>query len=146
MSKKQFWVGRLPPLKNLRTWRDGGQSFRKVASGPLSRKACMSLDILIVYHDICPQIFSRALTYFCWPHVSSLGGQYIYIYTNTARRGPPQTPSRLFGVYVFSIFSLTNKLFGIHQTSFLPVEALEFSELKTPLVYTFFPPNMCPVR
>ena len=31
-------------------------------------------------------------------------------------------------------------LFGIHQTSFLPVEALEFSELKTPLVYAFCPP------
>ena len=39
----------------------------------------------------------------------------------------------------FSFFSFENKLFGIHQTPFLPVEALEFSELKTPLVYTFFP-------
>ena len=34
-------------------------------------------------------------------------------------------------------FSLENKLLGIHQTSFLPVEALEFSVLQTPLVYTF---------
>ena len=42
----------------------------------------------------------------------------------------------------FPPFSLENKLFGIHQTSFLPVEALEFSELKTPLVYTFFPPKV----
>ena len=41
----------------------------------------------------------------------------------------------------FSSFSLENKLFGKHQTSLLPVEALEFSELKTPLVYTFFPPT-----
>ena len=41
----------------------------------------------------------------------------------------------------FPSFSLENKLFGIHQTSFLPVEALEFSELKTSLVYTFFPPK-----
>ena len=40
----------------------------------------------------------------------------------------------------FASFSLENKLFGIHQTSFLPVETLEFSELKTPSVYTFFPP------
>ena len=39
----------------------------------------------------------------------------------------------------FPSFSLENKLFGIHQTSFFPVQALEFSELKTPLVYTFFP-------
>ena len=42
----------------------------------------------------------------------------------------------------FLPFSLENKLFGIHQTSFLPAEALEFSELKTPLVYTFFPSNI----
>ena len=41
----------------------------------------------------------------------------------------------------FTPFSLENKLFGMHQTSFLPVEALEFSELTTPLVYTFFPPK-----
>ena len=41
----------------------------------------------------------------------------------------------------FPAFSLETKLFGIHQTSFLPVEALEFSELKTPLVYAFFPPK-----
>ena len=31
-----------------------------------------------------------------------IGGQILY--TNTARRGPPQTPWRLFGVYVFSFF------------------------------------------
>ena len=42
----------------------------------------------------------------------------------------------------FSFFSLEleNKLLGKHQTSFLPAEALDSSELKTPLVYTFFPP------
>ena len=69
-----------------------------------------------------------------------IGGQNLY--TNTARKGPPQTPRRLFLVYMyFPAFSLETKLFGIHQTSFLPVEALEFSELKTPLVYAFFPPN-----
>ena len=28
-----------------------------------------------------------------------------------------------------------NKLFGIHQTSFLPIEALEFSELKIDTEY-----------
>ena len=66
------------------------------------------------------------------------------------------TPGRLFGVYVSPLFSLENKffaqVFGIHQTSFLPVEALELSELKAPLVYTFFPPKMgkhiefCPTR
>ena len=38
----------------------------------------------------------------------------------------------------FSFFPLKNKLFDIHQTPLLPVEALEFSDLKTPLVYTFF--------
>ena len=47
----------------------------------------------------------------------------------------------------FPSFSLENKLFAIHQTSFSPVEELEFSELKTPLVYTFSPPiienNLC---
>ena len=69
-----------------------------------------------------------------------MGGQNLY--TNAARRDPPQTPGRLFGVYVVSFFSLENKLFGIHQTSCLPVEALEFSELKTPLVYTFLPPSI----
>ena len=42
----------------------------------------------------------------------------------------------------FSFFSLENKLFGVHQTPFLPVEVLEFLELKTPLVYTFFPPRV----
>ena len=31
---------------------------------------------------------------------------------------------------LFAFLFLENKLFGIHQTSFLPVEALEFSELK----------------
>ena len=29
---------------------------------------------------------------------------------------------------------------SVHQTSFWPAVALEFSELKTPLVYTCFPP------
>ena len=56
------------------------------------------------------------------------------------RRGPPppQTPARLFGVYDFSFLLPWNKLFDIHQRNplFLAVEALEFSELKTPLVYT----------
>ena len=37
----------------------------------------------------------------------------------------------------FPPLSLENKLYGIHQTSFLPVAALELSELKTPLVYIF---------
>ena len=44
----------------------------------------------------------------------------------------------------FPSFPLENKLFGIHPTCFLPVEALKFSELKTPLAYTFFPQNMGP--
>ena len=60
-----------------------------------------------------------------------LGGRNLY--TNTARKRSPQTPWRLFGVYAFSFFFPSKPLF-------LPVEALEFSELKTPLVYTFFPP------
>ena len=64
-----------------------------------------------------------------------LGGQNLC--TNTARRVPN---NHLEGssVYVsFPSFSLENKLFAIHQTSFWPVEAFEFSELKTPLVHTF---------
>ena len=69
---------------------------------------------------------------FPWKQV---GGQNLY--TNALRRCPPQTPGRLFGVYVFSFFPHENKLFGIHQTFFWPVETLEFSELRTPLVYTF---------
>ena len=42
---------------------------------------------------------------------------------------------------LFSFFSLKTQLFGIYQTSFLPVDALEFSELKTSLVYTFVTPK-----
>ena len=58
------------------------------------------------------------------------------------REGVPHKHLEGSLVYMyFPSFSLENKPFGIHQTSFLPVEALEFSELKTPLVYTFFPPN-----
>ena len=38
----------------------------------------------------------------------------------------------------FPSFSLENKLFWHTPNPFLPVEALEFSELQTPLVYTFF--------
>ena len=77
-----------------------------------------------------------------WP--ASVGGQNLY--TNTVRRGPPHTPGRLFSVYGFPpLFPWKQafcQVFGIHQTSFLPVEALEFSELKTPLVYTFFSPKV----
>ena len=37
------------------------------------------------------------------------------------------------------LFPLKTSFLVNTPTSFLPVEALEFSELKTPLVYTFFP-------
>ena len=60
-------------------------------------------------------------------------------------------PAKILYVYFFPhvymyfpSVSLEHKLFGIHQTSFLLAEALEFSEPKTPLVYTFFPSNQGP--
>ena len=57
------------------------------------------------------------------------------LYTNTV-----QTPERLFGVKgIFRFFPLKASNLGRHQTSFWPVEALGFSERKTPLVYTFAP-------
>ena len=43
---------------------------------------------------------------------------------------PPQTPRRLFGVYVISLFSLENKTFGIHQTSFCLLRHLSFQSWK----------------
>ena len=64
------------------------------------------------------------------------------MYTPILREGVPHKhlEGSLVCVYVFSFFfSFENKLSREHQTSFLPVEALEFSELKIPLVYTFFP-------
>ena len=54
---------------------------------------------------------------------TAVGGQNPY--TDTARRSSPH-----------------KHLEGSLVTSFLPVEALEFSELKTHLVYTFFPPKL----
>ena len=67
------------------------------------------------------------------------------LYTNIARRGPPQTPGSLFGVYAISFsvpsFPLKTSFLVYTKPCFLPVEALEFSERKTPLVYTFFPPT-----
>ena len=62
-------------------------------------------------------------------------------------RGPPPTPWRLFGVYVFSFFFPWKQALWYTPNLFLPVEALEFSELKTLWVYTFFPPiNMMQKR
>ena len=63
------------------------------------------------------------------------------IHQYCAKKSPTTTSKALWCICIYLSFSLENKLFGIHQTSFLPVEALEFSELKTPLVYTFFPPK-----
>ena len=40
----------------------------------------------------------------------------------------------------FPSFPLKTSFLVYTKTSFLPVETLEFSERKTPLVYTFFPP------
>ena len=65
------------------------------------------------------------------------------IYTPILREGVLHKHLQSSLVYTyFPSFSLENKLFGRHQTSFLPFEALEFSELKTPLVYTFCPSNL----
>ena len=60
------------------------------------------------------------------------------IYQHRAKGSPTNTLKPLWCICIFLLFSLANKLFGIHQTCFVPVEALEFSELKTPLVYTLF--------
>ena len=59
------------------------------------------------------------------------------IHQYCAKGSPTNALKALWCIFFF--FSLESKLFGFHQTSFLPVEALEFSELKTPLGYTFFP-------
>ena len=80
-----------------------------------------------------------------WGRAKRIGGQNLY--TNTVRRGPPRTPGRLFGVHdFFPLFSLENKLFAkflvYTKPLFRLLRHLSFSELKTPLVYTFFPPNI----
>ena len=73
---------------------------------------------------------------------SEIGG--LNLYTNAARRGPPQTPRRLLGVCVFSFFfPLKTSSLVYTKPLFWPIEALEFAELKTPLVYTFVPPTKC---
>ena len=46
-----------------------------------------------------------------------LGGQNLY--TNTARRGPSETPWRLFGVYAFSFFSPWKQAFWYTPNLFL---------------------------
>ena len=70
---------------------------------------------------------------------SKIGGQYLY--TNAVRRGPPQTPWSLFGAHVVSFFLPWKQAVWYTPNLFWPVEELEFSELKTPLVYTFLPPK-----
>ena len=66
--------------------------------------------------------FLRFSANFC---ASEIGGQNLY--TDTLRRGSPTTTLKaLWCICIFLLFP-----------SFLPAEALEFSELKTPLVYTF---------
>ena len=37
------------------------------------------------------------------------------LYTNAMQRGPPETPERLFGVYVFILLSLEYNRFSSHQ-------------------------------
>ena len=67
-----------------------------------------------------------------------------FIHQYCAKGSPTNTLKALWCICISLAFPLKtseNKLFGIHQISFLPVEALDFSERKTPLVYTFFPPN-----
>ena len=60
------------------------------------------------------------------------------------REGVPNNHLEGSLVYMyFPPFSLDNKLFGITPNLFFwPVETLEFSELKTPLVYTFSLPRL----
>ena len=75
----------------------------------------------------------------CLGSLQRIGGQNLY--TNTARRGPQKHLEASLVYMYFPAFPLENKLYGIHQTSFLPVKELDFSELKTPLVYTLFLPK-----
>ena len=56
---------------------------------------------------------------------------------NTARRGP-NTLKALWCICIFLLFPLKTSFYGIHQTSFLPVEALEFQAENTFGLY-FFP-------
>ena len=59
------------------------------------------------------------------------------IHQYCAKGSPTNTLKALWCICIFPLIPLKTSVFGFHQTSFLPVQALEFSELKTPLVYTF---------
>ena len=56
-----------------------------------------------------------------------------------AKGSPTNTLKALWCICVFLLFPLKQAFWYKKQKVFLPVEALEFSELKTPLVYALFP-------
>ena len=67
-----------------------------------------------------------------------VGGQNLH--TNIVRRGPPHTHLEGSLVYMFFPPPFSRKqTFWYTPNLFLLVDSLGFSELKTPLVYTFFP-------
>ena len=63
------------------------------------------------------------------------------IHQYCAKGSPTNTLKALWCICIFLLFPLKTSFLVYTKPPFLPVDALEFSELKTPLVYTFFPPN-----
>ena len=74
----------------------------------------------------------------------TLGGQNLYT-QNCAKRSRTNTWKALWCICLFLRFPWKQALWYTPNL-FLPVEALEFSELKTPLVYTFVPPKSPPAN
>ena len=73
------------------------------------------------------------------PRVQKRDSQHMFL----QHRGSPTTTLKaLWCICIFHLFPLKRSVLGYTQTSFLPVEALKFSELKTPLVYTFSPKKL----
>ena len=62
------------------------------------------------------------------------------IHQYCAKGSPTTTLKALWCICIFPLFPLKTSFLVYTKPLFWPVEALEFSELKTPLVYTFFPP------
>ena len=55
-----------------------------------------------------------------------------------AKGSPTNTLAALWCICIFPTFPLKTSFLVYTKPRFFPVEALEFLELKTPLVYTFF--------
>ena len=84
---------------------------------------------------------SPSIGEFPLPNPEATFKQEAKIYTPILREGVPHKHlegSLCICIFLpFSFFFHWKPAFWYTQTSFLPVDALEFSELKTPLVYTF---------